>query len=87
MLWYEIVILLLIWNVLGLVGLGFGKLYSQCGALDLADGFEFFNPVHIHHYNKVNWFGAFVVCLIYTALAPAAAFLYWFYKICTVGRK
>lgn len=78
---------LIIWNVLGIV------LLASCLALrwgrvfDMADGWEFVNPSHIYKYARVNWFGAFVLALIYSVICPVAAIIYWFYKLCTVGRK
>ncbi len=85
--WWEIICIILGYNILGLIILLFGKMYSECGALDMANGFEFVNPIHIYKYNKVNWFGAFMVALLYTALCPIGAIAYWFYKACTVGRE
>ena len=53
-----------------------------------ADGFEICNPYWAYKYHKsVNWFGAFIVSLLYTALCPITAIFYWFYKLCTVGRR
>ena len=54
--------------------------------IEYADGLEFLNPIYIHKQVRVNWFGAIVMTLFYTALCPLAAVCYWFYKLCTVGR-
>lgn len=50
-------------------------------------GLQWINPVIIYNNVRVNWFG----CIILTILAhigagPWACF-YWFYKLCTIGRK
>ena len=74
--------LLLAWNLLGLaIQFFIGITYYQ-------DAIEFCNPRVVYKYNKyVNWFGAFILSLLYSALSPFRTFIYWFYKLCTVGRK
>lgn len=53
-----------------------------------ADGWELCNPYWVYkYYESVNWFGAVMLSLIYTALCPIGAVCYWFYKLCTVGRR
>lgn len=52
------------------------------------DGWELCNPYYSYQYHKcVNWFGAIMLSLLYTALCPIGAVFYWFYKLCTVGRR
>lgn len=52
------------------------------------DGFELCNPYWAYNYYKnVNWFGACMISLAFAALCPPAAFIYWFYKLCTWGRR
>lgn len=51
-------------------------------------GFQWINPRYIYQTVQVNWFG----CIILTILAhltagPIISIIYWFYKLCTVGRK
>ena len=50
-------------------------------------GLQWVNPVVIYNNVSVNWFG----CIVLTILAHIAAgpwvIFYWFYKLCTVGRK
>ena len=81
------VVWVIAWHVLGLVFLGFGKTFSEGGVLEHSEGFEFVNPLWVYRWNRVNWFGAVVVSTIYAAFCPAGAVIYWFYKLCTVGRK
>ena len=45
------------------------------------------NPIVIYRNHKVNIFGCIVLTLLGNiAFCPAAPF-YWFYKLCTVGRR
>ena len=60
---------------------------KSCGAIGQSEGLEFVNPIFIYKHNRVNWFGAIVVSIVYGFICPAATVGYWFYKLCTVGRK
>lgn len=52
------------------------------------DGWELCNPYWAYRYYKgVNWFGAIMLSLLYTILCPIGAICYWFYKLCTIGRR
>lgn len=52
------------------------------------EGWELCNPYWAYKYHKgVNWFGAIMLSLLHTVLCPIGAFCYWFYKLCTVGRR
>ena len=87
MYWCDWLVVIFAWSVVG----GFILLVAHCsgcnGAINMADGWEFVNPIHVYNYNHVNWFGAFIVALFYNALCPIGSVCYWFYKLCTVGRK
>ena len=87
MYWYEWLLAIFMWSVMGGLILMIARCALTKGAIEMADGWEFVNPVHIYKYNKVNWFGAIIVALIYNALCPIGSICYWFYKLCTVGRK
>lgn len=78
--------IIVIWNVIGIFILAVMQDVENNGAIGMAVGWEFVNPIHIYKCNHVNWFGAFVVAIIYNALCPIGAIIYWFYKLCTVGR-
>lgn len=53
-----------------------------------ADGWELCNPYWSYKYHySVNWFGAIIISLIYTIFCPIGALIYWFYKLCTIGRR
>lgn len=55
--------------------------------LPLLFGLQWVNPIIIYNNVSINWFG----CIVLTILAHIAAgpwvVFYWFYKLCTVGRK
>lgn len=53
-----------------------------------ADDFEgLFNPKWIYFSRGVNYFGCTMLTLLTHILCPLGAFCYWFYVVCTVGRK
>lgn len=83
--------ILVLWSLIGfLIWAGMQSVANEAGltgAMGKSEGFEFINPLFVYKYNKVNWFGALVVALLYSTLCPIGTFCYWFYKICTVGRK
>lgn len=78
MTWY-IIVGILIWN-----GVGIAILDSTFHATKIAD---FFNPRAIYRNNRVNYFGCAMLTLLAHILSPFIAFCYWFYVLCTVGRK
>lgn len=82
---------LFLWNLSGSFILYGMKIIAASdnltGAVGQSEGLEFINPLFIYKHNKVNWFGALVIALFYSMLCPIATLFYWFYKICTVGRK
>lgn len=70
------------WNIIGCV------ICIGWGCQQNADGLELCNPYWSYKYHKkVNMFGAIMLSLLYTTLCPFAALCYWFYKLCTVGRR
>ena len=77
-----------------IVGLLLWSLIGYCVAYEMsdnvrwhADGFEYLNPCWIYQYYQVNWFGCILLFLWYSLLCPLGLVIYWFYKLCTVGRK
>ena len=77
-----IIALIFVW------GIGLAIDISLIARNKYCDGFELCNPYWAYKYcKKVNWFGACVVSLIFTVLCPPAAAIYWFYKLCTWGRR
>ena len=77
-----IIITLILWNLFGTIPC------AAWGFYQFANGWELCNPYWAYRYHKkVNWFGAIMLSLFYTALCPIGALCYWFYKLCTVGRR
>ena len=64
-------------------GVLFIILVPMCGV----GNFSFVNPKVIYKNIKVNWFGAWLLAVIFNILLPLVAIPYWIYKLCTVGRK
>ena len=51
-------------------------------------GFQWINPLYIYETVQVNWFGCIVLTILAHLVAgPIISIIYWFYKLCTVGRK
>ena len=50
--------------------------------------FEYLNPLFLYNYHSnLNWFGVICLALFYNLLCPLVTIVYWFCKLCTVGRK
>ena len=83
------IILLITWSVIGgfILAIASAMTHRCNGAIGRAIGWEFVNPCFVYKHNKVNWFGATLVALFYSMLCPLGALGYWFYKLCTMGRK
>ena len=75
------------WNILGGLAWLFVCRPSPSKFYTEARGVEFVNPFWIYRYIKVNFFGAAFLCLVFNLVCPIVSFGYWFYKLCTVGRK
>lgn len=50
-------------------------------------GLQWVNPILIYNNVSVNWFGCIVLTILAHIAAGPWAVIYWFYKLCTVGRK
>ena len=77
-----VIVGIILWNTIGgiICLLLFGNSY--------AIGWELVNPYWSYiYYSSLNWFGAIIVSLVYTLLCPIGAICYWFYKLCTFGRR
>ena len=72
---------LMVWSIGGAIILGI------VGVIDEFNDFSFVNPIKIYKTYKVNYFGAAIICIIYNLLCPIGSIGYWFYKLCTFGRK
>ena len=78
-------VILLTWNVVGFVIWVLILTESDYGRE--SEGFRFINPLYVYEHLRVNYFGMFCITLILNLLCPLGACGYWFYKLCTVGRK
>ena len=71
------------------VATGLINMFIMAACLDNGDvvGLQWINPIVIYDNDPVYWFG----CIVLTILAHIAAgpwvIFYWFYKLCTIGRK
>ena len=87
----KIIGILFLWSLFGFFILSGMKIIAASadltGAVRESEGLEFINPLFIYKHSKVNWFGALVLALFYSMLCPIGTLCYWFYKICTIGRK
>ena len=77
----EIIGLIFIWNIIGFICILYPAAKWQ------TEGFEVLNPKIIYYNVKVNWFGCFWLTLLFNLLCPIITICYWFYKLCTIGRK
>ena len=50
-------------------------------------GVCFCNPKWIYNHTKTNWFGTLCLAVLANVAFGPSALFYWFYKLCTVGRK
>ena len=82
-----LIFILCVWNLVGLFALLL--IWStSTGWMEICEGWEIVNPYYVYKYCKsVNWFGAIIIALLFTVICPIGAVFYWFYKLCTVGRK
>lgn len=64
-------------------------LINTCILLKCFDAYdvEFLNPRYLYRRFRVNWFGLTVLTIVLNVLIAPVALCYWFYKLCTVGRK
>ena len=50
--------------------------------------FSLLNPIaNYKAWGNMNWFGVIFFTLLLNILCPVYSLLYWFGKLCTVGRK
>jgi hypothetical protein len=46
-----------------------------------------FNPIQVYKESKLNWFGCIMLVLLAHILFLPISLIYWFYKLCTCGRR
>lgn len=79
---------IVVWQVVGALSLLFLGATVKNGFFHQFQGWEFVNPYWCYKFNtNVNIIGALMLALMFTAICPAGAVCYWFYKLCTFGRR
>ena len=78
---FNVIFCLMVWSLGGAIILGL------LGVVDKFDDFSYVNPIKIYKIYRVNYLGAALICIIYNLLCPIGSIGYWFYKLCTFGRK
>ena len=76
-----IYIMIFIWQLMGMFILGVTASFGEWFSLWRL------NPVEVYRHFKVNWFGVIWVTVGFNLICPIVSLCYWFYKLCTVGRK
>lgn len=78
----------IVWSVMGFVILAMFCVEEDAdNFIANASSCDFLNPIYIYESVNVNWFGCFWITLVVNLLCPVVTICYWFYKLCTVGRK
>lgn len=75
------IVLFGVWNIFGFIALLVIP-YSRD-----AEIIEIFSPKHIYKNIKINWFGCLILTLFFNLLCPVFTVGWWFYWLCTVGRR
>lgn len=61
--------------------------WIPCFEASTITGLCFCNPKWIYNHTKTNWFGTICLTILVNVVFGPSALCYWFYKLCTVGRK
>ena len=48
---------------------------------------EVYNPIAVYKHYKVNYFGCFLLTLLFHIIFILPAPFFWIHKLCTVGRE
>lgn len=83
--WELIIYLLLGWHIIGFISLVI--LAFNVDFIGKCPNCDFFMPTYIYKHCRVNYFGTLMMFLFLNILCPVCSFSFWFYKLCTVGRK
>lgn len=78
------------WYIVGfLIGLGIvlNVVFAKCIIFEDFEIENLLNPLCIYEEVEVNVFGCAVLTILGNLLLAPIAVCYWFYKLCTVGRK
>jgi hypothetical protein len=61
--------------------------WLPCLEMAFEYGLCFCNPKWIYNHTKTNWFGTTCLAILANAGFGPTVLCYWFYKLCTVGRR
>lgn len=78
-----IIFILVLWTVMGEVFIVNTMTDTKIDNSTL----DFLNPVWIWSNFQVNMFGCIMLTLLFNLLIPLDSLCYWFYKLCTIGRR
>ena len=84
-LWEILTLVFISWTILG--GIAYAILTVNLDYFQFANGFETLNPFYVYRNIRVNYFGLIWMTLALNLICPLATVGYWFYKLCTVGRR
>ena len=79
----KIIAILFAWTLVGLI------IYTILGKdtkID-TDHMNWLTPPWIYRHYKVNYFGTFCLTLLFNLMCPIISIIFWFYILCTIGRK
>lgn len=77
-----IFVIMLCWNVSGLFAFAITQKITNTILIE-----DMIAPWGVYKHMDVNWFGAIVLTLVFNLLCPIISIGWWFYWLCTVGRK
>lgn len=79
----DIIRIICLWNYFGFVLLLLIPYTRHAPDLDYI-----FNPIYIYKRIKtINWFGCLILTTLFNILCPILSIGFWFYKLCTCGRR
>lgn len=81
-----IIVLIIVFNLLA-TGVFILFVLGSEVLLKTENPFDIFSPVFIYKNYKVNIFGTIVMTLFFNIVMIIPSIIYWFRKLCTVGRK
>ena len=77
---------LVVWNVMGFFIL-LPIILKENNYWDQYIEMNTLNPIYIYEHTSCNIFGTICLTILVNFLCPIVSICYWFYKLCTIGRK
>lgn len=78
---FSILLIIFIWSLFGLI------IYAVLLGEKEINLFDSLNPIYIYRTYQVNIFGTIMLFIVFNLICPVGTIMYWFYKLCTVGRR